>query len=136
MKKTYVMDVQYDWRGRACARGGTNDSAFLQKPRDQLMKQEYERQWKMLIAFNCATKGRQLAITRKGYLAMAPESAVAGDGIFAILGGTVLYTLRCQDESVRRYGYVGETYVYGLMDGEAMRWAEAGGAKIEELILV
>jgi hypothetical protein len=138
MKRTEVLDMNYDWQGRACSRGATLDWAFLNKPRDQLTNEEYEAQWTMQIAFNSGTRGRNLGLTGRGFLGMIPQGAVVGDRVFAFLGGSVLYTVRCLGEGDGEgvFMYIGETYLHGWMDGEVMELVDRGEAKIEDVVLV
>ena len=64
-----------------------------------------------------ATIGRSLVLTDNGYMCLAPGETQPGDQICVLLGGHVLYILRPTGEN---WSFVGECYVHGLMDGEAM----------------
>lgn len=57
-------------------------------------------------------------ISRKGYIGLAPTSALPGDALCVILGAIVPYMLRRVSD--KGFELVGEAYVYGIMDGEAM----------------
>ena len=60
-------------------------------------------------------------IRKKPLFGLAPESARGGDVICVLLGCSVPVILRpCH--SLRRdyFEFVGEAYVYGIMDGEAL----------------
>jgi len=57
-------------------------------------------------------------ISEKGYVGLAPERAVPGDVLCVIIGATVPYVLRRVAEG--GFELVGEAYVHGIMDGEAM----------------
>lgn len=57
-------------------------------------------------------------ISRKGYIGMASEFASPGDALRIIFGAIAPYILRRHPE--KRYELMGETYVHGIMDGEAM----------------
>jgi hypothetical protein len=52
--------------------------------------------------------------------------------------GQVLYVLRDVkgEHQENTFEYVGECYTHALMDGEVMRWVEAGEATIEQFTLV
>lgn len=57
----------------------------------------------------------------KGYLGLATHRAQPTDLLCIILGAHVPYVIR---KNGLYYSLVGEAYVHGLMDGEAMRWGE------------
>lgn len=68
--------------------------------------------------------GRALAITDAGYLAMVPPGARAGDWVCLLYGLNTPFVLRPLVEGVEGQGepmsLIGEAYVHGMMDGEAM----------------
>jgi hypothetical protein len=66
-----------------------------------------------------ATKNRRFGITRTGYMCLAPRDVMPGDVVCVLHGGDVPFALRPHDGN--RYGLVGECYVQGLMNGEAMK---------------
>ncbi|KAH7420096.1 heterokaryon incompatibility protein-domain-containing protein [Cadophora sp. MPI-SDFR-AT-0126] len=80
------------------------------------------------LAMECLYDFRPF-ISQKGYVGMAPEFAIAGDLVCVIYGAIVPFVLRKVGEG---YELVGESYVYGIMDGEAM----ALGLKEEDFCLV
>jgi hypothetical protein len=64
------------------------------------------------------TKKRQL-------LGLAPPDTQEGDIVAILYGCSVPVVLRRLKKSERAYQLVGESYVYGMMDGEALdlqRW--------------
>lgn len=66
-----------------------------------------------------ACANRALFVTAKGYIGLAPWNACEGDVVAILLGGKTPYLLRpCH--SGPAYEFVGETYLHGLMEGEAM----------------
>lgn len=68
-------------------------------------------------------KIRRLMVTEKGFLGMAPTAAQKGDTVCVLYGCSVPVALRRygdQDESLNLYRFVGECYMDGLMDGEAL----------------
>lgn len=81
-------------------------------------------------ALKCATFGRRFATTRGGYMGLVRKDVAVGDEVFVLLGGEVLYVLRPERD---HYLFVGECYLHGLMDGEAMRWLEDGRASVRGL---
>ena len=62
--------------------------------------------------------GRKLFVTDDSYLGLAPEEAQPGDEVSVLLGCSVPMLLRPTDNGC--YQVVGETYVQGLMDSEAL----------------
>lgn len=72
-----------------------------------------------------ATIDKRLAKTSKNNLALVPETTQEGDIIAILAGGRVPYVLRPaltrnhDDASCRLYTFVGDAYVYGIMDGQA-----------------
>ena len=58
---------------------------------------------------------------------MVPRSAQVDDEIFVLAGGQVLYVLRPVGEC---FQYIGESYIHGLMDGEALQKLEDGTAEV------
>jgi hypothetical protein len=76
---------------------------------------------------------RTLATSESGYMALVFLEARAGDIIFALRGGSMLYVLRPKGDE---YLFIGECYVYGFMDGEALKLLENGTAAIREVHIV
>lgn len=70
----------------------------------------------------CCT-GRAFCITENGYVAMTPPGTVAGDLVCVLNGLHTPFILRETEPRLTQYRtvqLVGETYVHGMMDGEAM----------------
>ncbi|OTB05566.1 hypothetical protein M426DRAFT_319828 [Hypoxylon sp. CI-4A] len=67
---------------------------------------------------NGASKNRRFARTRKGYYVLGPAVMEEGDIVCVLFGGKMPFCLRPVGE--QRYLLVGECYVHGLMEGEAM----------------
>ena len=61
--------------------------------------------------------------TSKGYLGLGPETLQDGDLIFIIAGSPVPFVLR-KTAVQGRYRLVGETYVHGIMQGQAVQKPE------------
>ncbi|KAH6703073.1 putative heterokaryon incompatibility protein 6, OR allele, partial [Leptodontidium sp. MPI-SDFR-AT-0119] len=66
--------------------------------------------------------GRLPFITRKGHLVLSSEYVKQGDVVALIKGSQVPFILR--RESDGQYQLIGEAYVDGIMDGEAMENSE------------
>jgi len=59
--------------------------------------------------------------TRKGYVGLGPFSARIGDVVIIAAGGKIPFLLRpVGSPEARRYQLLGETYVHGIMHGEAL----------------
>jgi hypothetical protein len=63
---------------------------------------------------------RALYVTKKGFIGLAPWNAKPGDAISVLKGGKTLYLLR-SNAGAGTFSLVGETYVSGLMGGEALQ---------------
>ncbi|PVH76868.1 hypothetical protein DL98DRAFT_517705 [Cadophora sp. DSE1049] len=64
------------------------------------------------------TAHKQAFITEQGWIGMGPKSMLPGDLVAIILGADVPFILRVDDQGHHRI--VGEAYVQGAMDGEAV----------------
>lgn len=62
---------------------------------------------------------RALFVTKLGYIGLAPWNAREGDEVAVLNGGRTLYLLRKAD-AAGQYTLIGESYVYGIMGGEAL----------------
>jgi hypothetical protein len=62
---------------------------------------------------------RALFVTKRGYIGLAPWNARRGDAVAVLSGGRTPYLIRPWG-STSRYELVGESYVYGIMAGEAL----------------
>lgn len=74
-----------------------------------------------------ATMGCRLFVTSTGYMGLGPSSTVVGDSVYVLVGGCTPFVLRPAGESdIPSIGHkqchqlIGDCYVHGLMDGEAM----------------
>jgi len=56
--------------------------------------------------------------TDGGRMGLVPAAASLGVRIYILFGGQVLYALRERGEG--KWEFLGECYVHGLMDGEAL----------------
>ena len=83
--------------------------------------------------YKFAMRGRIFFITQGGYIGLAPEAAEENDVVSVVLGGEVPYVIRPKNNG--HYLFVGECYVHGLMDGQALEGHEEGGSEVEEIIL-
>ena len=63
-------------------------------------------------------KGRRFFTTKEGYIGLAPEAVQMGDQVCIILGCQSPLLLRREEKD--RYLVIGECYIHGLMNGEAL----------------
>lgn len=66
------------------------------------------------------TKNRALVRTEEGYIGLAPADAKVGDTILAILSSESFTVVRPAPGNKGRYNVVGEAFLYGLNNGEAV----------------
>jgi Heterokaryon incompatibility protein (HET) len=85
-------------------------------------------------AFRIAYSCRRLFRTKKNYLGIAAESLEAGDEVWILAGAAVPLILRPAEngENGERQ-VIGEAYIHGIMNGEAVKEA---GKKIQQIDLV
>ncbi|PQE21754.1 heterokaryon incompatibility protein [Rutstroemia sp. NJR-2017a BBW] len=79
-------------------------------------------------AWSSCWSGRRLAWTRNGRLAMVPPLTKKGDIVAVLLGAQSCFVMR-GDRGAHRL--VGEAYVHGIMNGEAMK----GDLKTETFVI-
>lgn len=87
-----------------------------------------------------ATAFRRFATTKCGYIGLVPSYAEVEDEIWVLLGGQVLYVLREAERKYilfgeKGYEFIGECYMHGLMDGEAMQPLNEGRAQPQTVVL-
>ncbi len=89
--------------------------------------------WSRPFQIRCAnaTRRRRFCVTRKGFFAMIPDKAQAGDLVCILLGGDAPLVLR-RDESYGRYILIGDCYLQCIMKGEALEW---DGFHVEDFVL-
>lgn len=79
--------------------------------------------------FSCvsiATTMRRLMVEERehGWMGLVPQDAEEGDRIAVIDGGKVPYILRPSKEEPGSWCLIGDAYVHGIMDGEAVALSE------------
>jgi hypothetical protein len=65
-------------------------------------------------------------VTAKGHLGLGPDHSMPGDTVAILNGSQVPFVLRKHTD--KKYAIVGEAYVDGIMDGEAVAGRENVGA--------
>jgi hypothetical protein len=81
-----------------------------------------------------AGHGSSLFVTEKGYLGMASVTLEVGDEAWALAGGHVPLILRPTGTSGDEFQLVGEAYIHGVMQGEAVSDVQEGD--LREVVLV
>lgn len=86
-------------------------------------------------ALRAALKMRRFAITEKGFFALVPRGSREGDVIVVLKKACVPFVVRSVHEDCTKGSFelLGECYVQGIMEGEAL---EGGEADVESITLV
>ncbi|GAW23562.1 hypothetical protein ANO14919_131290 [Xylariales sp. No.14919] len=85
---------------------------------------------------------RRFFISCKGYMGLGPLESEVGDRICVLAGGRAPFIVRAAqqkgDEASPRFvcRLLGDSYIHGLMDGEAMKLVDAGILHVEDFELV
>lgn len=77
--------------------------------------------WDRIDGVTGISHGRRLFVTDFGYLGLAPSTSNVGDEICVLFGGKVPYVFRREGFHCR---FVGEGYIFGLMNGEVLERLE------------
>ena len=62
----------------------------------------------------------QVCVSEKGWVGLCPVGSQEGDVIAVFAGARVPYIVRKAEGGGKMYKLIGESYVHGIMDGEAM----------------
>ncbi|KAI0159884.1 heterokaryon incompatibility protein-domain-containing protein [Hypoxylon sp. FL1284] len=68
---------------------------------------------------------RRLFTTEQGYVGTAPQRARKGDKVCVLFGCSVAVILRCDPAVADSYEFVGEAYLEGFMNGEALNMGKS-----------
>lgn len=110
---TLAADVTLSPTGKSVARGGFVDLS------------------RQTVRPNTFSLMRVLAYTERGYMCLVPFWAEPGVEIWLFMEGQMLYLLSEPTIETGTRFLLGESYVHGLMDGEALEWLNDGHAKLE-----
>lgn len=77
--------------------------------------------------------GRRLFVSEAGYFGLAPPNARKGDQVAVLFGAETPFILRRAGSG---FQVVGESYVHGLMDGEAINKWRLGLKEVRNIVLV
>jgi hypothetical protein len=78
-------------------------------------------------------KGRQFSVTFSNSIGLVPKLAEIGDEIYLLAGGKFLYVLRPRGDC---YRLIGECYIHGLMDGEALEMLQSRKKQLRQIRIV
>jgi hypothetical protein len=134
LARTIIAGAKFNQIGQAVARNAIFDYELYQNARNTTSEEDENRAVNQLIAAYYALSGRKVARTSGTFengqrFALVPEHARPGDLTAVFLGGQVLYVIRPIPGS-EAYTFIGEAYVDGLMDGEALRCAVLARLKV------
>jgi hypothetical protein len=73
--------------------------------------------------------GRKIFVSESGHCGLVPDHAKAGDFICVLLGCDVPVILRQVED---HYTFIGESYVRGLMEGQAIEALERGEVHLQD----
>jgi hypothetical protein len=76
---------------------------------------------------------RKMIFTQKGYFGLAPPESMKDDIVCILLGGDMPFILRPKGSY---HTFIGECYVHGIMDGEALDAAQIGLIQPQKFSLV
>lgn len=75
----------------------------------------------MISPTHWGQKGKALFRSRKGFLGLSPHSTRTGDEVWLLKGASLFHVLRGDDGISAGKILLGEGYVHGFMEGEALR---------------
>jgi Heterokaryon incompatibility protein (HET) len=87
------------------------------------------QEWALRTGFHC---DKRFFVSNDGYIGFVPKETEMGDFICVFLGVNVPFVIRRKG---RRYSLIGECFVYGYMQGEAMRKVDEGTFEISTIAL-
>jgi hypothetical protein len=125
----YLQPYQYRRRRNGLIRLGDRPLKDYLVPSDNQSPASVDVQINALKKAMVWTWRRKLVVTAQGYLGLVPNAARKGDSICLLLGCSLPVILRPlsdgnASQAAPRWKFVGECYIYGIMDGEAMKLAE------------
>jgi hypothetical protein len=89
--------------------------------------------WGFLITGMLFALGRRLAVSENKHIGLASQRARVGDSICVLYGCSIPVLLR--KDSDGRWTFVGDVYVHGLMNGEAVELMRKGTFSEEEWVI-
>lgn len=119
MGDSIVEEVAIDWAHSFSPIGSVQEMvSFMKNPRDD--RQRNWRYWTTAAAFSKQLSNGRFCVTKKGYVGFVPHEAKLGDEICIMYGGAVPFCMRKIPRMDSKYKLVGESYIHGIMYGEAL----------------
>jgi hypothetical protein len=120
------------------------DTSHLSKAESTKVLAERDETRRVKRLIENTTTNRVFCVTEKGYLGLVPYKARENDLIVVLFGGHTPFVLRERElpssaETGRRWQLIGECYVHGFMDGEALDdglYEDGTNVNSEEFVLV
>ncbi|KAL8695328.1 MAG: hypothetical protein Q9218_000227 [Villophora microphyllina] len=104
------------------SRGNVADWDLLKMETASLATRQMQRKDEMSYALQLACSMKRLCWTAAGRVGLVPIEAKVRDELYVMAGGQVPYVLRPRSENV--FMFLGEAYIYGIMDGELFTGVE------------
>jgi hypothetical protein len=116
--------------------GKTLDEYFSETIPDDALEYDYTE---VYSCFDRTSKGRRLMTTKHGYLGWAPDNLYGSDEDQARVGDKIAIIFGCSTPIVIRpqgnhFLVLGEAYVQGLMDGEALKSLKSGQCDVQDFL--
>jgi hypothetical protein len=117
-------------RGAEDSQDDPNDAFFregyrcIRRSLERLPGTNPETMLQYTKSINSVTTGRKFCATERRYLGWVPGDAAPRDIVCILLGAETPYILRRDENDSRYYKLVGETYIHGIMQGEALKRGE------------
>jgi hypothetical protein len=130
-------------RGKKGEFGSDRDGSSADPMQQLSLECTQEQQGQLQGAVHSAIHMRRLVISEKRYLGLVPMDTQPGDKICILFGGRVPFILRETSEQVEIDGInhkchilLGDSYIHGLMQGEAAKMIERQEVGVQNFYLV
>jgi hypothetical protein len=114
--------------------GGGNDGLLTKSFLAQFTQSEHTLQF--LERLRSCTWNRRLVRTSNGKLGLAPAHTEYGDIICILMGCSLPVILRPNDKDDQKFWVIGEAYIYGISDGEAMKGLHEGRYHLQDFCIL
>ena len=130
------------WYHRACLQcfaystpsGDINTSSLINNPKTPSLVVSFLKRVQSVVWQRVFLKSKERKLFHEHLFGLWPNEAPAGDLICILYGCSVPVILReIKDPKNPHYELIGESYIYGLMDGEALESLPAKGTTIFKL---
>ncbi len=95
---------------------------FLRQPAD--VRANMWKYWQTISAFSVRLSHPRFFTTGRGYAGLAPPGVQPGDSVALFHGASVPFIIRPHTSVKGMCRLVGETYVHGIMHGEALEFSD------------